>query len=409
MCGIVGLVSAYKNGLSIPEWDSFVEMLYIDTFRGFDSTGMFLVENNGNVTIKKKAVPGYEFLQHKDMKDLRSDSVLNGRILVGHNRAATRGEVVDKNAHPFCVDDKIVLVHNGSFWGSHKHLKDTDVDSEAIAHVLAEEPDVAKALNKIHSAYALVWWNTETNSLNLVRNDHRPLYVVHTNSGAFLFASEKETLDYVISKRGWKVKDDPYMLKEDTLVTIELDKESKNTSLTNTDLEIKTETRLNFPVSTVWAGSPNSTVVEHPAKVLQSFREILPDYAPQYLLSPDEGEKVFEEIKTYMDGLTEPKHTIVEAVDYVNATPDRPGKEWWVHGTILEARASRLGEAAVYWIVRDKTELEVMELVAKRFYRVNVGSTISTMFMAKDKEKYCYITILSFHPVALEQPQQYAA
>jgi len=142
MCGIVGIASAFTNGFSAKEADTFMDMLYFDALRGMDSTGVFGVDKHGNVACHKEASQAGIFQQRKEIKEFRGKLVQNGLFAVGHNRSATRGSIIDKNAHPFWVDDKIVLVQNGTYKGSHKHHKDVDVDSEAIAHVLSEEADI---------------------------------------------------------------------------------------------------------------------------------------------------------------------------------------------------------------------------------------------------------------------------
>ena len=222
MCGIVGFASAYTNGFTRDEMIAFTEMLYIDTFRGWDSTGVFSVHLNGNVNIAKKAVAGGEFIQHKEYKDWINQAVSNGMFVVGHNRAATRGEIKDENAHPFWVDDKIILVQNGTMYGDHKKHADVEVDSEAIAHILSKEDDIATALGQFHAAYALVWYNTETKKLHLIRNSARPLWIAKLKSGAVLWASEPETILYGAGHNKFAIEDMPKQIPEHTLITFDL-------------------------------------------------------------------------------------------------------------------------------------------------------------------------------------------
>jgi len=222
MCGIVGIVSAYNNGFSTKEAQMAFEMLYLDTFRGYDSTGVFSVNNDNDVHVLKEATPGFVFIHRKEFKNFCAELIRSGKIFVGHNRAATKGEVSDENAHPFRVDNKLVLVHNGTVRGDHKKLKDTKVDTEAIAHVIAEEQDISKALKKINAAYALVWYDIQAKKLHIIRNTERPLYTTSLKTGAFLFASEKETLDYLISRHNLEVEDGPVMYKSGVLATIPL-------------------------------------------------------------------------------------------------------------------------------------------------------------------------------------------
>jgi hypothetical protein len=219
MCGIVGVVTAFRNGLALKEMDVFRDMLFLDTLRGEDSTGVFGVDKDGNVQIHKDAIPGPEFLRTNEFKAFKAKATSVGQFVVGHNRAATRGKIVAKNAHPFYVNDHIVLVQNGTHYTNHKDLKDTEVDSEAIAHVLAEEPDICKALSKINAAYALVWYNVKTESLHIIRNNARPMYLSYDILDGVLFASEAATIKWAAEREDLRLKSEPVMLEPYTLVT----------------------------------------------------------------------------------------------------------------------------------------------------------------------------------------------
>lgn len=235
MCGIVGMVSKWSNGFTSSEADIFTRMLFLDTLRGWDSTGVFGVDKFGNVDIVKAAISGPDFIRTREHEDFLRKSVRAGTFMVGHNRAATKGTINDENAHPFYVDDKIILVQNGTMRGDHKKFAEVDVDSHALAHLLAKEDDVTKALKQVNAAYALVWYNTATESMNIIRNKERPLFIVEEETGGFIFASEMETILYACSKSTTPVKwkSAPFLLDEHTLYEFSLTspKEMKKTKL----------------------------------------------------------------------------------------------------------------------------------------------------------------------------------
>ena len=51
MCGIVGAVAKWNAGFSLSGQKAFEDLLYMDTLRGPDSTGVFLVDKDGDTTV----------------------------------------------------------------------------------------------------------------------------------------------------------------------------------------------------------------------------------------------------------------------------------------------------------------------------------------------------------------------
>jgi hypothetical protein len=235
MCGLVAVINKNVNGFFKEQNDIFSGLLFLDTLRGEDSTGAFVVSNIGNVKGLKEASQAPLFIQTKEFKSLENAAFQTGWAMVGHNRKATRGTITDKNAHPFAVDDKIVLVHNGSLIGDHKHHADTEVDSEAIAHLLSQDDNAEAVLQKVNGAYALIWYNVETKTLHFIRNSQRPLYYMETTT-SYIWASEWPFLDFVAGRLGLKVTDGPHLLKESCLVTYKLG-DNKRTTVNSTMID----------------------------------------------------------------------------------------------------------------------------------------------------------------------------
>jgi len=244
MCGLVSVINKRGHGFSNDQRDVFSTLLFLDTLRGEDSTGVFSISNQGDVRGAKEASMGPIFLTTKEYDTIYKEAFSNGSALVGHNRKATRGNIVDENAHPFVVDDKIILVHNGTLFGDHKKHADVEVDSHAIAHVLSENGDVEKALNTINGAYALIWYNFEKGTLNFIRNTQRPLWWMETND-SYIWASEKAFLDFAAARHNLTVTQKPQLLQDDLLVTYTL----SNRSWGVDHKEIKSTS---YPVSTYY-------------------------------------------------------------------------------------------------------------------------------------------------------------
>ncbi len=175
MCGIVGVI-AKNSKLPWHADDLFEQMLYMDTIRGPDSTGSFGVTRQGVVDIIKGDAPGHLFIESSAFLKFKNKICNDYLVAIGHNRKATKGTVNPHNAHPFRVEN-IVLVHNGTIQNANDLNTEVEVDSHAIAHALAKH-DCVTALGKINGAFALVWFDQKDKTLNLARNTERPLYLV---------------------------------------------------------------------------------------------------------------------------------------------------------------------------------------------------------------------------------------
>jgi len=219
MCGLVAVITKNRFGFTKNQVDIFDSLLFIDQLRGMDSTGVALVEKSGSLSLAKEASNATVFRTKPEYGQLLKTAFQTGSALFGHNRSATKGSITDENAHPFVVDDRITLMHNGTLWGDHKKLADTAVDSHAIAHVLhRHEDDVESALQEINGAYALIWHDFKNQTLNFVRNEQRPLHWIETEDGWY-YASEANMLEWIISKYNLKINGDVNMLTPATLVT----------------------------------------------------------------------------------------------------------------------------------------------------------------------------------------------
>ncbi|HMU97841.1 MAG TPA: class II glutamine amidotransferase [Chitinophagales bacterium] len=245
MCGLISIISKEKFGINHTDKTTFLQMLFADTLRGFDGTGIYMVNRHGNLYSAKKSIYAPAFIGNPDVDKLMSDAIRDGQLLVGHNRKATMGAKTDENAHPF-IEDHICLVHNGTLQ-SHKELADTQIDSHAICVALAKTTNPKEVLEKINGAFALIWYNAKEKSLYFCRNTERPLAFIETKSKIYI-ASEEKMLDWIIDRNiseTYKIQEVPtfklFKFNLDTLKLENLGKfESKKTK----------QSYINYPIVT---------------------------------------------------------------------------------------------------------------------------------------------------------------
>lgn len=218
MCGLVGI--AAKN-MTKSHVKAFEMMLYLDTIRGWDSTGIAMIslpasrKNVDHVFAHKRAITGMEFLGTRAWNKIGNTAVQHGRVLMGHNRAATKGAVCDMNAHPF-QHGNITLMHNGSLnrWRDIAgHKNEFTVDSEAICWALSQTDtyeEMDDVLEDINGAFALTFHDADDDTLNFVRNSERPLVWANVYPGNYkgakpngiMWASESEFIAIAARKAG---------------------------------------------------------------------------------------------------------------------------------------------------------------------------------------------------------------
>ena len=190
MCGIVGYTGPREAGPILIEGLKRLE------YRGYDSAGIALVDDAGDLFVEKRAG------KLSNLQTAIADRTPHAAIGLAHTRWATHGRPNDLNAHPHqdCTGE-ITVIHNGIIENFRElrdgleargHTLTSETDTEAIAHLVEEcyEGDLGDAtraaLRQLEGAYALVVMHRgETNRLIGARQDV-PLVVGVADGESFL-------------------------------------------------------------------------------------------------------------------------------------------------------------------------------------------------------------------------------
>jgi glucosamine--fructose-6-phosphate aminotransferase (isomerizing) len=160
MCGIVGYTGPREAGPILIEGLKRLE------YRGYDSAGIALVDDSGDLFVEKRAG------KLVNLQTAIADRTPHAAIGLAHTRWATHGRPNDLNAHPHqdCTGE-ITVIHNGIIENFRElrdgleargHKLESETDTEAIAHLIEEAytGDIAEAtraaLRLMEGAYALV-------------------------------------------------------------------------------------------------------------------------------------------------------------------------------------------------------------------------------------------------------------
>ena len=208
MCGIFGfakLGNFDERNLSIREQRIMISLLaMLNESRGKDSTGLAVI-GKGEPFIIKKTEGARDFLSIPIVHSKLALAIeQDTRLVLGHTRQATTGEVSRLNAQPF-VYKSVIGTHNGMV-GNYKNLFEsnklkplTTCDSEIIFALLsqAETPqDQVKKLSECSGWLACAFYDTRRpNNLGFVfaRNDCEVM--IDRSAGLIVWASESDVID----------------------------------------------------------------------------------------------------------------------------------------------------------------------------------------------------------------------
>ncbi len=198
-------------GVSASDIGMIRDLAYVSGLRGGHGTGVLqgkATKKDFKLRIRKLAEDISYFLWFHSSQKGGDDKILDDifdNLFVGHVRYATKGEITEKNSHPFDTG-RFVGAHNGTL--RDKRYEDekktdsemmfTDMETRGVSRVLKDLDD--------SSAYAVTMFDKRTKELIIARNYKRPLcYAWNLERRVLYWASEKLMLEFAALRNGVKL------------------------------------------------------------------------------------------------------------------------------------------------------------------------------------------------------------
>ncbi|MEG2395700.1 MAG: glutamine--fructose-6-phosphate transaminase (isomerizing) [Oscillospiraceae bacterium] len=200
MCGIIGFIGDQ------PCADILLKGLSKLEYRGYDSAGIALLENNKIECFKEKG------RLSNLCEEIETKSNLTATLGIGHTRWATHGKPSKINSHPHLSNnEKFAVVHNGIIENysslradlmakGYRFLSETDTE---VVSVLLEDNDngniletIKKTVDMLSGSYALgIISSDDNNTLYCVRHSS-PLIVGLSDNKQFIASDITPLLSY---------------------------------------------------------------------------------------------------------------------------------------------------------------------------------------------------------------------
>ncbi len=141
MCGIVAYVGHR------PARDVVVDALRRMEYRGYDSSGLAVLDGHGGMTVRRRAG---RLANLEEALAQTDPSALAGTSGMGHTRWATHGRPTDRNAHPHRdAAGEFAVVHNGII----ENFAELRAELEAAGVEFASDTDSEVAVHLVARAY----------------------------------------------------------------------------------------------------------------------------------------------------------------------------------------------------------------------------------------------------------------
>lgn len=193
--------------LSVNEVDAIRALGAVSVVRGDHSTGVGMAyklrRKKGNgpsiFSVLKDTIDPYGMLYHPDFNKFLG-SIASPQCIIGHCRQATVGSITVENAHPYEFEN-IIGAHNGTI--SKFSNKDKETTDSYHLYSLINEHGIETTIKEhmpVEGAYALTWFDKKANTLNMLRNNMRPLWLASAAGGNTIFWASDPAILAVVNR-----------------------------------------------------------------------------------------------------------------------------------------------------------------------------------------------------------------
>lgn len=270
MCGIVGYIGNRKasnlliNGLKRLE------------YRGYDSSGIALYENNKINVLKQKGK-----VEHLDR--MVPHQMLNSTLGIAHTRWATHGFPNYENAHPHTDNSKeIAIVHNGIIENyssikkkllSEGYTFESDTDTEVLAvfigHLYKKTKDletaVRLALREIDGTYGIAVVSSYEPDKIIGARLGSPM-ILGIGEGEYILASDAAAIIQHTKQVVYIEDGEMVIVKKDGFVTKTIDNEETDSIINQIEFDIEQIEKSGFEHFML------KEIFEQPETIMNSFR-----------------------------------------------------------------------------------------------------------------------------------------
>ncbi len=243
MCGIVGYIGPREA------YPIIITGLKRQEYRGYDSTGVALINEEGLLVYKKKG-------KVAELEQSLIGKNVHAHIGIGHTRWATHGEPSDVNAHPHrSAGGKLAMIHNGII-ENYAQLKTdlikkgytfkSETDTEVLLNFIEEiykntksdlEEAVRIALKRISGAYVILLLDEDHPDTIIAARKGSPLVIGIGKGEHFLGSDATPMLEYtkeVVYVNDYEIA----IIKADELILKNLGNERQMPYISKLDMEL---------------------------------------------------------------------------------------------------------------------------------------------------------------------------